>query len=91
MIDSRKVIACPFCIEGKIEVIIPTRSAISPYKGESNKIVNTSKYFIISEKCPLCGKTKEEICKKYTNKIDSRRVLERLTLQGMDTVIVEKY
>ena len=63
---EEKTITCPFCKEGQIKCFYWPRRLIVKYsKANSRKVpvkfVKEEEYKIISEKCPVCGKTKEEL------------------------------
>jgi len=61
---------CPFCHEGQIEVLIrPTvysmkRSAVRGGRKVSFHRVR-EEIVVLSESCPVCGKSREEIEKKW--------------------------
>jgi len=61
---------CPFCGKGSIEVMIKP-STFSAKRtacraGRSTKMTRTrEESFIVSEKCPACGKTDVDIEKKW--------------------------
>ena len=63
--------ACPFCYKGIIEVIVrPTTYTAKRSKGGKAGMKTTwskskGEVVVLTKKCPVCGKTREEIEKKW--------------------------
>ena len=61
---------CPFCDKGNIEVMIKSsvfsakRTSCRAGRGTTMRKTK-SQSFVVSDKCPVCGKTDEEIEKKW--------------------------
>ena len=81
---------CPFCNEGKIEVLIvqdTKRLVKGPWGGNKPEVVSSmGKMEILSKECPNCGKTKKEIEGILKNHKEPSRedVLRRLKEAGLD-------
>ena len=89
---------CPFCEQEVLEIIWwPSHTAAhkSQSAAAGSKVTWSKKaegHVLISEKCPNCGKTKEEIEKAwkegFTNrKVDYKKRIEELKKLGFSGVI----
>jgi len=82
---------CPFCEKECIEIIVCKKNQWSPYQGEPDKMVK-SKDEIMSEECPNCGKTREEIIRRMRDgNVNSDKIVERLGNNNLPTIITEKF
>ena len=90
-----RVLDCPFCKKGKIEIIY-IRSSVkvvkSSWGGSKGAIERSAEGIMVkTEKCPECGKTAKEIEKELKNEsvktVSHEERLKRLKDSGLPTTI----
>ena len=87
-------IECPFCNKGKIETVhFPStaKSRKGPYGGARQAYVRVAETtIIITEKCPVCGKSNREIEKALKNdksSLSHEERIKRMKNAGLPTTI----
>jgi hypothetical protein len=96
MVREHKILKCPFCGKGDIEITYTppsTKTKSGPWGGSKADVIDVSGQTIIHTKCcPKCGKTNKEIMKNLEGeeditKEDRKKIAERFKKQGLPTEI----